>query len=243
VNGDQFYEVEFVPEYSRVLYYFNDNRWIYVDSTANDTTFTGAIVFGGNAPDGMKLVRFYVDMSNETVNPSGVHLTGSFQGWNPASTIMYSFGNNIYEIIAHVPDGVYEYKFLNGNTTGNGEAVPGGCAVNGNREINVVDDVLLNMVCFASCDPCITGIADQMFAARPRLTPNPASDHAVVSFGKNGSAASVRVTDIAGKIVREYRNVSGESLIIERGDLQPGVYVVSVAGMPGSLTASKLLFE
>ena len=49
LNGDQFYEAEFVP-IIRVGYNFNDNRWIYVDSLANDTTFVGAILFAGNAP-------------------------------------------------------------------------------------------------------------------------------------------------------------------------------------------------
>ncbi|MFN5621346.1 MAG: hypothetical protein ACK478_08590, partial [Flavobacteriales bacterium] len=38
VNGDQFYEVEFVPWESRVGYDFNDNRWLYLDSLSNDTT-------------------------------------------------------------------------------------------------------------------------------------------------------------------------------------------------------------
>src|SRR3989344_125947 len=47
VNGDQFYEAEFVPEESRVGYNFNDSRWIYLDSLADDTTFVGAILFGG----------------------------------------------------------------------------------------------------------------------------------------------------------------------------------------------------
>jgi len=78
VNGDQFYEAEFVPELSRVLYNFNDNRWLYVDSIANDTTFVGAIMFGGNAPAGLTLIRFYVDMQNETIAAGGMHVAGNF---------------------------------------------------------------------------------------------------------------------------------------------------------------------
>ena len=39
VNGDKFYEAEFIPIASRVGYDFNDNRWIYVDSTSADTSF------------------------------------------------------------------------------------------------------------------------------------------------------------------------------------------------------------
>ncbi|MBL0105706.1 MAG: hypothetical protein IPP51_19130 [Bacteroidetes bacterium] len=39
LNGDQFYEAEFVPIESRVGYNFDDNRWLYVDSLGDDTTF------------------------------------------------------------------------------------------------------------------------------------------------------------------------------------------------------------
>ena len=31
-------------------------------------------------------VTFMVDMSNETVDANGVHVAGSFQGWNPSGT-------------------------------------------------------------------------------------------------------------------------------------------------------------
>src|SRR4051812_22600711 len=39
LNGDQGYDAEFVPDDSRVGYNFDSNRWIYVDSLADDTTF------------------------------------------------------------------------------------------------------------------------------------------------------------------------------------------------------------
>ena len=44
LNGDQFYEAEFVPVESRVGYNFDDNRWIYVDSLADDTSFVGQYI-------------------------------------------------------------------------------------------------------------------------------------------------------------------------------------------------------
>src|SRR6185436_15682419 len=65
INGDQWYEAEFVPLESRVGYNFNDNRWLWVDSLSNDTTFVGALLFSGNAPAGLKLLRVVVDMQNE----------------------------------------------------------------------------------------------------------------------------------------------------------------------------------
>ncbi len=65
VNGDQFYEVEFVPEKSRVGYDFNDNRWIYIDSVRSDLTLMPVLLFGGNAPAGKRMVKFVVDMQNQ----------------------------------------------------------------------------------------------------------------------------------------------------------------------------------
>lgn len=241
INGDQSYEIEFVPEFSRVMWNFNDNRWIYVDSLANDTTFTGAIIFGGNAPDGMKLVRFYVDMQNTTVNTGGVHLAGSFQGWNPASTQLYAFGvqNDIHEVIAHMPAGTYEYKFYNGATP---EIIPGICSVNSNREVTVVDDILLNYICYADCIPCLTGIAE--FASfSPTLYPNPATDFVTVKLPESAAPLSLLVTDIAGRTLRKNFNLTGESFTIERGGLSEGCYLVNLFSDEKLIGVAKVFFQ
>ena len=87
VNGDQTYEAEFVPDESRVGYNFVDNRWLYVDSLANDTTFVGAILFSGNAPAGLSLVRYKVDMNNALpVSPNGIHVGTSDDAFSPVKT-------------------------------------------------------------------------------------------------------------------------------------------------------------
>lgn len=80
-NGDQFYESEFVPVESRDGYDFSDNRWIFVDSIANDTTYTGAIIFGKNASAIMNLLRVLENMENEaSISPDVIHVAGSWQG-------------------------------------------------------------------------------------------------------------------------------------------------------------------
>ncbi|MCX6294938.1 MAG: hypothetical protein NTX97_02540 [Bacteroidetes bacterium] len=103
VNGDQFYEAEFVPIESRVGYNFDDNRWIYIDSLANDTTSIGAIRFSQNAPKGYHLLRLLVDLRNEaSIDPAGTHVAGSFQGWSPINNIMYKLNDTIEELIVYV---------------------------------------------------------------------------------------------------------------------------------------------
>lgn len=105
------------------------------------------------------MVTFQVDMSQMVISPSGVHLAGNFQGWEPSSSAMVDIGGGVYALTIDLPPGVYQFKFVNGNTWGADEIVPLSCGVddgggNINREITVVSDVVLTAVCFAQCDPC-----------------------------------------------------------------------------------------
>lgn len=101
-------------------------------------------------------VTFRVDMSFQAVNPAGVHVAGSFQGWNPGGTPLANMGNGIWEVTLNInPNSYYEYKFVNGNTWGQDESVPGACNANGNRFVNVGgSDLTVPTVCFAACEPC-----------------------------------------------------------------------------------------
>jgi hypothetical protein len=244
VNGDQSYEAEFVPNESRVEPFgFNDNRWIYVDSLANDTTFAGAVIFAGNAPAGLTLVRYMVDMSNAgTISPNGVHVAGTFQGWNPTKTILYSFGLNVYEIITYVTNGSYEFKYYNGNTLGTTETVPSGCAVNNNRGLNVTSDIILSTVCFASCSACTaSGVEEYASLNGVKLFPNPASSYCTLEL-KESKAYDVVLNDYTGRRVREY-SFDGNSLVINRDDLAPGIYFASVSDKSNNTSTLKLVIE
>ncbi len=141
----------------------NSNRWTYIKkTTATDTLMLDAVMFGGNAPSGMKLVRFRVNMKNQTVNADGVHVAGAFQGWNPAISQMVNytgnggFGGTTYEYLGYVSNaGGTEYKFVNDNDWAGAESVPSACNVNGNRSIsNITSDTTLTNFCFGSCETC-----------------------------------------------------------------------------------------
>jgi alpha-amylase len=229
LNGDQFYNAEFVPVESRVGYDFNDNRWIYVDSLANDTTSIGAVFFAGNAPAGLNLVRFIVDMQGETVSGSLPHVAGDFQGWDPMKTILYSFGSNVYEIINYVPAGNVEYKFYNGNTSGTSEIISGSCAVAGNRVLTVPHDTVLEMICFSSCLSCTTtGITKLNNENKTELYPNPAEGTSVLKFNDGSATHTVIVRDVSGRMVRSYTDYSGTELFLENDNLSSGIYSVSI---------------
>jgi len=165
INGNTWGDAESVPALSQKGHpnngESNTNRWFFIDSTANDTTNIPAFLFGGNAPAGQYAVRFAVDLSKEpAVSNKGVHLAGSLQGWNPASTSMSNLytSNKLYEVIVCLAAGSYEYKYVNGNDWNSPsvpESVPSGCAVNGNRGVTVATaDQALPKVCFGSCTAC-----------------------------------------------------------------------------------------
>ncbi|MFN5370736.1 MAG: T9SS type A sorting domain-containing protein [Bacteroidia bacterium] len=83
-------------------------------------------------------VVFSVNMQGQTVAPEGVHVAGNWQSeaglpadWDPSSAMMTDGGNGIYTYSCFLPDGVYEYKFINGNAWGGDESVPVECQVGG----------------------------------------------------------------------------------------------------------------
>lgn len=162
INGNDWPQVESVPAINQKGHVNNgqsdDNRWWYIDSTANDTSTLPAIMFGGSAPANQYAVRFAVDMQKEaTVSANGVHIAGSLQGWDPSKTSManlFSANNKVYEWVAYLDSGSYEYKYVNGNAWGSDEGIPTACKVNGNRGISFTTDLVVPKVCYGACEAC-----------------------------------------------------------------------------------------
>ncbi|MBA3680799.1 MAG: T9SS type A sorting domain-containing protein [Bacteroidetes bacterium] len=245
VNGDQTYEAEFVPIESSVDA-FNNNRWLYVDSLANDTTFVGAIMFGGNAPAGKSLIRFKVDMSaNMPVSANGIHVGASYQSFNPATIYMYSFADDVYEVINYVTNGTYEFKFYNGKTTGNAETVPNTCANAGNRSIIVTKDTVMPDICFSSCINCAAGVGvkeNSSALINLKMHPNPASNVVTLSSKVNG-AYTVVVFDAKGKQVMLVKDIETETTQLNIGNFNSGIYFVRIIGKNNQSAIQKLVVE
>jgi 1,4-alpha-glucan branching enzyme len=172
-------------------------------------------------------VTFMVDMSLETVSSDGVHLAGTFQGWDPAATIMTNIGNNVYSKSVLIDAGVQvQYKFINGITWENVETVPETCGVpdgqNGfNRFITVPDsDTTIASVCFSSCSICNVGIGSATATGLVSIYPNPASD--IVDIVLN--------TNNASPFISELYNTDGEKVYSYRTEiLKPGQTVISLS--------------
>jgi hypothetical protein len=155
INGNDWPGAETVPPPCAQ----NGNRYLTVP---NQNTILPAVCFGSCNPCGDPVqVTFLVDMSEETISPNGVHVAGSFQGWNPAGTPMTDVGNMMYSVTITLNEGDYhEYKFINGNDWAGEEVVPAECGIdNGlggyNRYMTTPEGGgVLNEVCFGSCYPC-----------------------------------------------------------------------------------------
>lgn len=230
-NGDQTYDSEFIPEKSRVSM-DDDNRWLFIDSVANDTTYVGAIQFAGNAPAGKTLVRLYVGIDNVTLaSPDGIHAAGSINALNNGYSQMYSFGGNTYQTIFYVTNGSYNYNFYNGTIS---ETISGSCAVNGIRQVSVSSDTLLNKVCFGECDTCdLAGV--RKYSANSSLMnvfPNPTVEKATVIFEQAQANRMIYVFDERGVVVKVILASNQKSISIDCTDLTSGIYeVVTVSNL------------
>jgi alpha-amylase len=252
VNGDQSYEVESIPMESVAGYNFSQYRWIYIDSIANDTTDIGAVIFRQNAPAGLTLVRFKVDLHEEaSISPAGVHVAGNFQGWDPSKIRLYSFGAGVYEIISFLPAGTYEFKYYNGNTTGDAETIPGPCSVNSSREIALSVDTILHdyittyAVCFSGCAACVTtGVEENNFSDGITIYPNPATSQLAVS-SRQLAIGRIEIYDNIGKVIfTELQTANCKLQTINVAALNSGIYFLRISDSENRLLAAqKLVIE
>lgn len=250
VNGSLGYEAEYIPDESRVIMYTSfDNRWVYIDSLDNGTTDIGAIKFAQNAPADKFLLRFRVDMAQllpiDLNNPGNrPHVEGSFQAWDPNATALYAINDSVYEYIAYVPAGDYQFKYVNGNTTAKEETVPTACAVSGNRTVTLSGDLALDVVCFSACIACdVTGIFEQTLAKKIDVFPNPSSDYTTLKFADNDYSHTVSIRDITGKTVRSYEQYNKAELRIEREQLDAGIYFITSLDSKRNLSTSKWIIQ
>lgn len=245
INGDGTYGVEVVPEKAQVGYLFVDNRWIYIDSLANDTTMLPTVVFNQSSPAGLTMMRYVVDMTLQAVSPNGIHIAGDFQGWNPATSRLYSFGNSTYEIIVYGTLGNnYQYKFYNGNALIDSEIVPAPCAVNGNRAVQLSMDTIAAKVCFATCSTCFpASVSDDSYQNKINIFPNPMSSALNIEFKDHSNTHHIAIYDLSGRMMLHLNDIKENTVRIENKVLSKGIYLVSILNEDGQKTTHKLSVE
>ncbi len=109
-------------------------------------------------------VTFQVDFTNMIAQYGRIdtaYVAGAFQGWSPGvpkNALTDPDGDGIYTGIDSVLAGSYQFKYIYGNMWGFDETglvtLPCGQPFGGNRQFTVEDaDVVLDPVCFNTCDP------------------------------------------------------------------------------------------
>jgi len=74
----------------------------------------------------------------------------------------------------------------------------------------------------------ITGL-DQIFGSgNIKLYPNPAGDQLAVDFGINNGSVQLQLTDIRGRLILDYPEVSDNIIILSLGDLGGGIYLLRI---------------
>ena len=185
-NNDKIYEVTLnVPPGLYQYKFINGNSWS--DAPETDFTACGIEDGGGNLNRQISVgatnlrppvvafngcnpqITFSVNMGKQTVASSGVHVAGNFQAlagygsdWQPNATPLHDpDGDGIYEVSVSLPtEGIFEYKYINGNSWSGAETVPAACGTadgSGNYNRTIEAPALVNntpVYCFSSCDIC-----------------------------------------------------------------------------------------
>nr|NQU90754.1 lamin tail domain-containing protein [Bacteroidota bacterium] len=225
INGNAWGSEESVPACCNA----NSNRYF----TVPDVDLVIDVVCFGSCFDcsaEMVDITFQVDMS--TVGPNvtdGVHLVGNFPGneWNPGSIAMTDAGNDVYTVTQSLPvNFCLEYKFVNGNSWGQDESVPGECALGFNRYMNVPGvNQILDPVCYGSCTGCVGGTTDLFIS---EYAEGSSSNKYIELY--NGTGEAVDLSAYSMKRANNGSPVWQDVLVLE-GILADGdVYVIANSG-------------
>lgn len=157
-------------------------------------------------------VTFQVDMANETVNGSGVHLAGSFNSFNTGNLPLTLVSGTIYAVtIPLAQNSTVQYKYLNGNTVGDYESVPGACANAGNREFTVGDhDVTIPLHCYGTCNACVPAVPVTFRVNMTGLTVSGNGVHIAGDFGSLNpvwNPGAIAMTSVGGGVYEATINI------------------------------------
>ncbi len=181
-------------------------------------------------------VTFSVDMSAVSTIESTVSITGDFQSeagygadWTPGlANLTDPNMDSIYEISIIIPQGYYNYKFVNGSAWGQDETVPVACASSGNREILVSNDTVLSTVCYSSCDPCADlGVGASLDPVNSVIY-NDDRKVVILMFKENlVDNISIDVFDVNGRLMSSTSTFE-KSATVSTDKLNSGVYFIRV---------------
>ena len=194
-------------------------------------------------------VTFNVNMAwevaNGAISADGIHVAGSFQGWNPGSTEMTDpDGDGIYSVTVEMPlaQDLF-YKFINGNNW-NGAEASGDLAACGTSDgfggynrhsVTANADTNFAAVCFTKCYDCAVSIDEALGTIN--LFPNPTTGAFTMERTELAGDIEVTVIGLQGQLLLATEWAAGQSeLNIDLSDLAAGVYMVRLTAEEGTRT-------
>ncbi len=226
INGNTWAGAETVPEACGISNGMGGfNRYFTMPAT---DTLLGLVCFSECGPCAGSTfvdVVFYVDMSQQIVSPDGVHLAGSFQGWNPSSTPMTYLAAGIYQATILLEEGQYiEYKFVNGSDWSGAEQVPAECGVatgvgGFNRYLTVpAGGTSLPYVCFGSCEPCVVASPESQQTFSFSVYPNPSDGRLTLEW----------IQPWAEKLLVSLTSMIGQELLRREINTTSGLHILEL---------------
>ena len=216
---------------------FNGLNWIMggVDCTDGSTTsltsncpYPKCITQPGNISN----ITFKVDMSQVSDPFSIPELNGTFNNWcgdcNPMSD---ANGDEIWEVTLSLNIGdTIEYKFSADNWLYQETNDPNGSCTNGdpnftNRVLVIPStSIVLNDVCWGSCDPCATSIKSSELN-QINLSPNPCLDNLEIVSKNNFKF--LEIFNSIGEIIYS-KNLNTNILSVNTSIYSKGLYFVRI---------------
>ncbi|MAW83944.1 MAG: hypothetical protein CL832_05945 [Crocinitomicaceae bacterium] len=175
-NGDGIYSITlYLPDNTYEYKFINGNAWGMDERPPAECTvgsnYNRYIVVSGldltlpavRFDECLPTVNFSINMKNHEISPDGVYIMGDFQkaagfsqDWASDITRLEDLNSDkSYEISLQIPEGDYEYLFLNGMDNSNAESLPSNCFNSNNRKITInPGNNSPETHCFNSCDEC-----------------------------------------------------------------------------------------
>jgi hypothetical protein len=184
-------------------------------------------------------VTFHVDMTTYvteggTIFQEGIHLAGSFQGWDPTITPMNDDGDGTWSLTLPLwGNSAHEYKFINGTNwvfAENSLPLDCGIEVDGgyiNRLLEVTtSDVETPAYCFDTCEECEeipSAVSEEELEKGFRVFPNPADDYLVVKIDLPSVVEDMEIVLV---------NSLGQTVFSTEFTMNPGSIGLPVAELP-----------
>lgn len=115
----------------------------------------------------------------------------------------------------------------------------------GNDVIKYVNPSLgMNATRYLSIESDVVATEDVVVNSDFRVFPNPFHNEALVTWSNTANTTyQIQLLNVTGQLIRRYQNVQGESLRIEKRDLLPGLYFLSMIDEAGNVGTVKILVQ